>query len=733
MSHWDFSAPWSVIAFALLLWLGCGWLCWQNWRRRGTIRGIGWLELLRFVILTVIGFTLLKPEFVKQIIETEPPQIAVLLDASASMTTRDVALEERQILRRDEWVGAQRTNKFWKPWEATAKVMVEDFSPPPGETTNAAAARPEGTDLGAALDTALQRYKRLRAIFLLSDGDWNLGASPVSAATRCRTRSVPIYSIAVGSETHLPDLVLQQVNAPAYGLLGEQVSIPYKVQSHLPREVKTSVSLLSADGEEARKEITVPAFGEVQDTLVWSPRELGDRTLRLNVPVAEGELLEDNNEQVFRISVKTEKLKVLVVESLPRWEYRYLRNALERDPGVDVHCLLFHPGMPLGDGTNYLKSFPDTKEAISGYDVVFLGDVGVGENELTTNHLALIKGLVEQQGSGLVFLPGSRGRQMTLVSSPVGDMIPVSYDEAKPSGIALPTENTFQLTSAGRGHFLTMLANDEARNELVWRNLPGFYWCAGVDKSRPGSEVLAVHSALRNASGRLPLLVTRPYGNGETLFMGTDAAWRWRRGVEDKYHYRFWGQVVRWMSHKRHLAAGQGMRLVFNPENPRVGEGVYLNATVFDASGLPLERGRVFATVVAPSGQTERLELAPVPGGWGLYKGVFPAREGGKYKLTISSDKAARNLETEIVVARVQREKVGQPVNAAILREISDLTGGRSGGIRDMAELVGAITALPEAKPQEIRIKLWANPWWAGGIILLLGIYWTGRKIVGMI
>ena len=36
---------------------------------------------------------------------------------------------------------------------------------------------------------------------------------------------------------------------------------------------------------------------------------------------------------------------MLVVESYPRWEYRYLRNALSRDPGVELSCLLFHPGL----------------------------------------------------------------------------------------------------------------------------------------------------------------------------------------------------------------------------------------------------------------------------------------------------------------------------------------------------------------------------------------------------
>jgi hypothetical protein len=734
MSHWEFSAPIPVLLLALALWVGAGWLCFQNWRRRGTARGMALLEGLRFLILTLIGFTLFKPEFVKEIIETEPPEVAVLFDASASMNTRDVQVDERGIWQRNQWVQLQRTNQFWKPWQKTAKVLLDDFSAPPTEGTNAAAAqKEEGTDLNAALDSTLQRYRRLKAVFLLTDGDWNLGISPVSAATRYRSRNVPIYSIGVGSETHLPDLVLQQVSAPAYGLLGEQVSIPFKIQSHLSREIRTAVTLTSVDGEETRKEIVIPAYGLAQDTLIWSPRELGDRTLKLGFPVVEGETLEDNNDQQFRISVRAEKLKVLVVESLPRLEYRYLRNALFRDPGVEVNTLLLHPGMPVGDGTNYIKSFPESKELLSKYDVVFLGDVGVGDNELTTNQLGLLRGLVEQQGSGLVFLPGSRGRQLTLAKSPVGDLLPIIYDDGKPNGTGLPTESTLKLTLAGRRHFLTMLANDELQNEEVWKGLPGFFWCAGVLKSRPGSEVLGVHSSLRNQSGSLPLLVTRPFGSGETLFMGTDAAWRWRRGVEDRYHYRFWGQVVRWMSHKRHLAAGQGVRLVYNPENPNVGDSIYLNATVFDASGFPLEKGVVNAIIVGPSGQTERIELAQVPGGWGVYKGSFIAREGGKFKITIASEKAARNLETEIMVARVQREKLGQPVNASILREIADLTGGKTGTIKEMAEMAAQINALPEIKPKPLRIKLWANPWWAGGIVVLLGIYWTGRKIVGMI
>ena len=41
-----------------------------------------------------------------------------------------------------------------------------------------------------------------------------------------------------------------------------------------------------------------------------------------------------------------------IVDSTPRWEYRFLRNALARDPGVEMHSVIFHPGMAPGGGRN---------------------------------------------------------------------------------------------------------------------------------------------------------------------------------------------------------------------------------------------------------------------------------------------------------------------------------------------------------------------------------------------
>ena len=67
------------------------------------------------------------------------------------------------------------------------------------------------------------------------------------------------------------------------------------------------------------------------------------------------------------------------------------------------------------------------------------------------------------------------------------------------------------------------------------------------------------------------------------------------------------------------------------------------------------------------------------------------------------------------------------------MREIASLTGGASVSYEALDEIVQKISLLPEPKPIEKRIRLWSSPWWGGLILFLLVIYWTGRKLAGMV
>ena len=157
----------------------------------------------------------------------------------------------------------------------------------------------------------------------------------------------------------------------------------------------------------------------------------------------------------------------------------FAKCAGERSRGGNEFDLV-HPGMNAGGGKNYLPAFPGTKDAISKYDVIFLGDVGIGQREINENDAELIKGLVEQQGSGLVFLPGRRGRELTFTNSPLKELVPIVFDGSKPNGQPSRKQRGVTLTGAGKGHLLTRFRTDENLNGQLWQNLPGFFsFCHG--------------------------------------------------------------------------------------------------------------------------------------------------------------------------------------------------------------------------------------------------------------
>ncbi|GAB5512725.1 hypothetical protein [Rhodopirellula baltica] len=742
--------PWTIAiaVVAIALTLVFGFLaCWRNHFRKATVL----LEALRLIVVVIAATLLGGPEWVEQYVPDDKPVVAVLYDNSGSMQTRDVVQSEPQT--REQAIASLTQMEAWKSLESRAEVVIEPFAETKPEPNNPNRINPisnpagiapgetaefveeKGTDLSSPLLDVVRKHPHLLGVVLASDGDWNQGDAPVRAAGRLRSMGVPVFTVPVGSEERLPDVELLSFDVPTFAIGGKKVRIPFSVESSLPRDHAATVTMTTSKGETITKDIRIAAMGRTNDSVDWEPEELGDETLTLMISKHPNELLDDNNEIAAPISIREEKLRVLVIESVPRWEYRYLRNALSRDPGVEVSCLLFHPGLDArgGGNTDYIATFPDTKEELSKYDVVFLGDVGLDDDQLTMEQCEWLHGLVEQQASGLVFIPGWEGRQFSLQETPLKDLLPVTLDEGQPGGWGSRTAQHFELTQLGRRSLLTKLADTADDNLEVWGNLPGFQWYAPVLAAKPGSETLLVHQEVSNRFGRLPLLVTRTYGAGKVLFMGTDGAWRWRKGVEDLYHYRFWGQVVRWMAYRRNMAQGETMRLYYSPEQPQVRQTVSVNANVMEASGEPLSGGDVTLQIVAPSGRSQTIQLQSSGEAWGAFAGRFTPEEPGEHKLTLFCKQTGDSLQTTVFAQGVALEQIGKPARPDVMQEIARVTNGQVFTVDRVEDVIAWLSAMPDRPPSIRRIALWSHPAIVGGFIALLALFWIGRKGVGLI
>ena len=720
--------PWSLLASGVIVTI-IGILCFVAWRRSNYSRGQGILELIRLTITLLIVVLLNQPEWVEEYRPDEKPTIAIFHDDSASMTTRDVRQGDTPsagLISRRDAIAPMTNPASWDSLRERMSIVIEPF----------ASAKPDqGTNIEKPLADAPKRFKNLRAIVLASDGDWNEGGPPVQAASNLRSKGVPVFTIPLGSPSRLPDVELLSVDGPTFGVRSKSVRIPFNIESTLPREYVTTVVLKVSNGDEVSKEVRIRPMGRTTDWILWKPKENGDHTLTLDIPKHAEELLDDNNQLSMPIAIREEKLRVLVVESLPRWEYRYLRNALSRDPGIEFSCLIFHPGLskPGGGSKDYIKAFPKGLEELGKYDVVFLGDVGVGEGQLTVEDCRLLRGLVEFQASGLVFMPGWQGNERTLLDTDLADLYPVVLDAAQSGGWGSRTPSQFELTELGRRSLLTKLADTQEENIDVWETLPGFQWYAPVVRAKAGVDVLCVHKEMSNDFGRLPLLVTRTFGAGKILFMGTDGAWRWRKGVEDKYHYRFWGQVVRWMAYQRNMAKGETMRLYYSPEQPLVRQSITLNANVMERTGEPLSKGDVSAHIAAPSGKSETVRFTSTGDEWGAFTGAFVPEEPGQHKVTLTCKQTGADLEATFTVQGNVIERIGHAARPEVLEEIARVTRGSVISHEHVDEIIKSLAAIPDPPPVTRRLQIWSHPMAAGLIILLLGVFWITRKAYGLI
>ena len=106
----------------------------------------------------------------------------------------------------------------------------------------------------------------------------------------------------------------------------------------------------------------------------------------------------DNNTISKTIRVLDEKIRLLYLEYLPRWEYRYLKNSLTRDETMETQCWLYSADPEFIQESSKsvppLARPPRDRSELFGYHVVVLGDVP--ESELGPELTELLKDFVDE-------------------------------------------------------------------------------------------------------------------------------------------------------------------------------------------------------------------------------------------------------------------------------------------------------------------------------------------------
>lgn len=274
-------------------------------------------EFVKFLGGLLLLLTLFQPELHQRSVRNENARIAVIADATDSMKTRDVKIAG-QVVSRGEWLKDLMQSESWASLAENVQLEIIEMGheeKPDFKETN----------LLAAL-AAARNIEQLAGILVLSDGLHNSDAAPMPEILRLAESKTPAYAVEIGERTRLPDLILDDVKFPSYSIMNEALVLPFKVTNTLQEDVPVQVLLMANGAEVARQEIRVNSGKSGEGTLRWIPRDEGPVNFSVQVEPHPYEEFLDNNEMKAGVDIRKTLIRVLIIDSLPRWEVRYLRD-----------------------------------------------------------------------------------------------------------------------------------------------------------------------------------------------------------------------------------------------------------------------------------------------------------------------------------------------------------------------------------------------------------------------
>jgi von Willebrand factor type A domain len=578
------------------------------------------------------------------------------------------------------------------------------------------------------------------AVVLLTDGQTTEG-EPLSKASELAARKgVPLFVVGLGSAEPARDIELTELLVDDVVFVDDAVRFQAKLRARGFKGEKVTVRLkerdsTSADPKAVRdldsKEVEAPADGEASRIeLVHHPKTTGERTFIIEVEPRPRELQKDNNRIERVVTVRKEKLKVLLVDSDPRYEFRYVKNYLERDETIDLSVVLTSSDPAYGEeDRSALPTFPAAREDLFAFDVVLFGDADLSYLSLT--QLQNLVQFVAEKGGGVLFIAGEIFNPLAYRGTPLESLLPVELSDARnPTAVGTSVDSFRpELTLEGRASPIFRFGDDDASSTRIWNDLPKLFWYLDAPRKKPAALVLAEHPTVTGSDGKIPLILYQFVGLGKAMFHGFDDTWRWRFRAGDRYFGRFWVQTIRFLA--RSKLVGQRQAEV-QTDRRRYQRGQPIQFRVrFPNPGLAPATGDVVVQVERSGQGPRKLALKPVPGTRNLFEGALAQAAEGDYEVRLMPPPV---LEGPIPTASF---RVDAPVNEFERIEMNEpelLRAAESTGGKFYTPLAAdaLLKDLPKPQKQPLDtdppIPLW-NTWPVLALfLLLLTVEWVFRK-----
>lgn len=608
------------------------------------------------------------------------------------------------------------------------------------------------TRLVDALEAARQDLEAvpLSGLVVVTDGADNAATEVNDALLALRAKAMPVFTVGLGAERFTRDIEVQRVEAPRR-VLKNGTLVADVIIRQTGFDGQTVPLIIEDEGRIISKvDILMPPGSEVSPVRITARlSEPGARTLTFRIPVQDREQVAENNVQRALVQVRDAREKILYIEGAPRYEVRFIRDAVEADSNIQLVLLQRTADgkflrLNVDNGDELVAGFPKTRAELYRYTAVILGDIEA--SYFTHDQLTMLADFVNVRGGGLLQLGGRHAfSEGGYAGTPLADAMPIVVD-----GPAIADSLTFfadlapSLTPAGIAHAVTQIATGKVSLADKWKSMPPVTTVNRVRKVKPGAVVLI--SGTVPPGGRAgapgettfkyeqPILAYQRFGRGLAVSLAVQDDWQWKMGatidVDDTSFQTFWRQLLRWItSDTPGRIEARATPDQVNPKTP-----VQLRAVVVDSAFERLNDAQVTAQITSPSGTKSDVQLDWAVERDGEYRGLFTPTEEGVYRVRMAAATRSGAVAdtTFIRAAPLDAEYTMAEMRRPLLQRIADETGGRFYTADKVGTLPEDIAMTKRGVTVVNQMDLWDMPIIFMLLVGLVSAEWGYRKMRGL-
>ncbi len=437
--HFVLLTPWPLWILGIAIVAGAGLLFFHIHRNQGMLSGLRPIGIwaLESVMVALILFLLWHPALSVATLRPQQNVVAVLVDDSRSMKIDDASGT------REAAAQAVLNNGLLKSLGEKFQVRLYKFGKEPEriqQTSQLTGSEP-ATRLGDTLERVLAESSSLPlgAIVLLSDGADNAGGIDLQTIAAIRRQRIPVHTVGFGREHPDKDVEITDAILPARALPQSRLTAVVTFQNYGLGGNKAKLTVKDTGKVLASQEVTLRSDSTLQsESVVFNCGDAGPKSLDISIEPVAGEENTQNNRVTRLVSVEKRTPRILYMEGEPRWDFKFLRRALDDYSGVEIVSLLrttqnklYRQGVPDPPDNKELEDgFPTKAEELFRYQGLIIGSVEA--NYFTVTQQQLIRDFVDRRGGGLLFLGGRASlSDGGYASSSLADLFPTKLPDAK--------------------------------------------------------------------------------------------------------------------------------------------------------------------------------------------------------------------------------------------------------------------------------------------------------------